>query len=89
LARIELILFAAALLLAVAGILGLPEKLARRIVGSKPAPAPKRVPIVEDVEPDPTGKVVDGSRRPPRPKPPAHRLRPDRGDEPERTSSYR
>jgi peptidoglycan hydrolase-like protein with peptidoglycan-binding domain len=88
LARIELILFAAALLLAVAGIFGLPEKIARRFAGSPPPPPPTR-PVVEDVEPDPTGKVVDGSRRPPRPRPPGHRLRPDRGDEPERTSSYR
>lgn len=90
LARIELILFAAALLLAVAAVLGLPEKIARRVAGA-PAPPPtrKRVPIVEDVDPDPAGKVVDGSRRPPRPRPPAHRLRPDRGDEPEHSSSYR
>ena len=89
LARIELILIAAALLLAVAGILGLHEKIARRIAGSPQPPAPKRVPVVEDVDPDPAGKVVDGSRRPPRPKPPARRLRPDRGDEPEHSSSYR
>jgi peptidoglycan hydrolase-like protein with peptidoglycan-binding domain len=78
LAAVELILFAAALLLAVAGIAGLPEKIARRVAGPPP-PAPKRPPIVEDVDPDPKGKVVDGSRRPPRPRTPAHRLRPPEG----------
>jgi peptidoglycan hydrolase-like protein with peptidoglycan-binding domain len=63
LTREELILFAAALLLATAAAIGLPEKVARRIAGPPP-PAPR--PVVREVypEPDPNGRVVDGSRRP-------------------------